>query len=60
MYLTEDLNFSIRIKTFDTTNFYLRHYNLSLISPSLVYSMFEPNKNFTDDPTFYKEYHEHR
>ncbi|MBI3354149.1 MAG: hypothetical protein HY034_04590 [Nitrospirae bacterium] len=63
IYLTEDLNFHYKDEeTFDTTNFYLSGtYNpIPDITLSLVYSMFEPNKNFTDDPTFYKEYHEHR
>ncbi|MBI5179849.1 MAG: hypothetical protein HZA05_00405 [Nitrospirae bacterium] len=63
MYLTEDINFEDKnIETFDTTNFYISGtYNpISDITLSLIYSMYEPYRNFTDDQTSYKEYHEHR
>ena len=63
MYLTEDLNFKHKDEeTYDTTNFYISGtYNpIQDITLSLVYSMFEPFRNFTDDKSFYKEYHEHR
>lgn len=63
MYLTEDLNFKYKDEeTYDTSNFYISGtYNpIPDITLSLVYSMFEPFRSFTDDKSFYKEYHEHR
>ncbi|MFZ3064842.1 MAG: hypothetical protein WA277_06130 [Nitrospirota bacterium] len=63
MYLTEELNFKYNDEeTYDTSNFYISGtYNpIPDITLSLVYSMFEPFRNFTDDKSFYKEYHEHR
>lgn len=63
MYLTEELNFEYKDEeTYDTSNFYISGtYNpISDITLSLVYSMFEPFRNFTDEKSFYKEYHEHR
>lgn len=63
MYLTEELNFKYKDEeTYDTSNFYISGtYNpIPDITLSLVYSMFEPFRSFTDDKSFYKEYHEHR
>lgn len=63
MYLTEDINLEDKnIETFDTTNLYISGtYNpISDITLSLIYSMYEPYRSFTDDQTSYKEYHEHR
>ncbi|MBI5181735.1 MAG: hypothetical protein HZA06_02355 [Nitrospirae bacterium] len=63
MYLTEDINFEDKnIETFDTTNLYISGtYNpISDITLSLIYSMYEPYRNLTDDQTSYKEYHENR
>ena len=63
MYLTEELNFEYKDEeTYDTSNFYISGtYNpIPDITLSLVYSMFEPFRSFTDDKTFYREYHEYR
>lgn len=63
MYLTEELNFKYKDEeTYDTSNFYISGtYNpIPDITLSLVYSMFEPFRSFTDDKSFYKEYHEYR
>ncbi len=63
MYLTEELNFEYKDEeTYDTSNFYISGtYNpIPDITLSLIYSMFEPFRSFTDDKSFYKEYHEHR
>lgn len=63
MYLTEELNFKYKDEeTYDTSNFYISGtYNpIPDITLSLVYSMFEPFKTFSDKTMLYAEYHEHR
>ncbi|MEK6679356.1 MAG: hypothetical protein AABY39_08070 [Nitrospirota bacterium] len=63
MYLTEELNFIYSDEQmFDTTNLYVSGtYNpIPDITLSLVYSMFEPFKTFSDKTLSYTEYHEHR